>query len=285
MFRYHNLNQTEAHIIEQKGTERPFTGQYDKVFHAGVYVCKKCDFPLFLSESKFDAGCGWPSFDDAIDSHVMVQKDKDGIRDEILCQRCHGHLGHVFKGEHLTAKNTRHCVNSVSLHFLPAFTSEGFERAVLAAGCFWGVEHLLKDLAGVMKIKSGYTGGHVVNPSYEEVCSGTTGHQEAVEVLFDPDILSYQDLLKAFFEIHDFTQTNGQGPDIGSQYLSKIFVFSHAQKKTAHDFIELLRKKGFKVSTTVEHGMPFYPAEDYHQEYYLKTGKTPYCHIRKPLNL
>ncbi len=283
MNRYHPLNAQEARIIEHKGTEAPYSGIYDKQMGAGVYGCKKCDTPLFISSSKFDSGCGWPSFDEAIMDHVKSDLDADGEREEIVCNHCHGHLGHVFKGERLTSKNTRHCVNSISIRFISAYNEQGYERAVVAGGCFWGVDYLLKKEKGVVSTESGYIGGHVVNPTYEEVCSHLTGHVEACEVFFDPEKTSYEKILEAFFEIHNFTQKDGQGPDIGPQYLSKIYIYSPKQQKTAEDLIEKLKKMGYKVATTIEYGMPFYKAENYHQNYYEKTGKTPYCHLKKKI--
>jgi peptide methionine sulfoxide reductase msrA/msrB len=283
MNRYHPLTLEESRIIEHKGTEAPFSGLYDHHMGAGIYCCKRCDYPLFMSDCQFDSGCGWPSFDEAINSHVTVHLDADGQREEILCSRCHGHLGHVFKGERLTDKNTRHCVNSLSLCFIPAFNADGYERAVFAGGCFWGVEYLLKKEKGVICCESGYIGGHVINPIYEEVCSHTTGHLEAVEIFFDPEKTDYSTLAKSFFEIHNFSQKEGQGPDIGPQYLSKLFIFTKAQLLKAQKIIQELKNKSFEVATTIEFGMPFYKAEDYHQNYYQKTGKTPYCHIKKKI--
>jgi len=116
---FNPLTQFERWVIEEKGTERPFTGIHTDNFNPGIYQCKKCDHPLFKSNDKFHSGCGWPSFDDAIKGAVKQTTDADGMRTEITCANCDGHLGHVFKGEGFTPKDTRHCVNSASLKFIP----------------------------------------------------------------------------------------------------------------------------------------------------------------------
>lgn len=275
-----NLTKQERDVIWGKGTEAPFSGKYNDFFKDGIYVCKVCGAPLYPSEAKFRSGCGWPSFDDAFPRAVGRLPDPDGERTEIVCARCGAHLGHVFKGEKMTPKNIRHCVNSVSMDFIPA---ERIGRAYLAGGCFWGVEELMRRVKGVISCVSGYCGGRIENPSYSQVCNGNTGHLECVEVLFDTSKVSYGDILRAFFEIHDFTQRDGQGPDKGEQYKSAVFYCSPSQKAEAEKIIAGLRKMGYDVATRLEKFEKFYRAEDYHQRYYEMSGKRPYCHARRKI--
>lgn len=155
------------------------------------------------------------------------------------------------------------------------------EIAIFAGGCFWGVEHLLQKQNGVESVESGYIGGEVENPTYEQVRSKTTGHAEAVRVVFDPTKVSYEDIAKLFFEIHDFTQTDGQGYDLGPQYRSEIFYLTEQQKEVAENLISQLEKMGYKVSTKVTLASKFYSAEDYHQDYYEIKGGEPDCHMYK----
>lgn len=376
------LTPEEKRVIVEKGTEAPFSGQYYNHREAGVYHCRQCGAPLYRSADKFDAGCGWPSFDEELPGAVRRTPDADGRRTEITCARCGAHLGHVFTGEGFTPKNTRHCVNSVSLHFEPAAgvgdksggkaeSAEGTvqggkektaagtrpaeggksggkaesdagaasggkekpaaetelggkekiaaetelggkektaagtggthsqaadggqtrqangpttpvkgqtETAIFAGGCFWGVEYMLSQVAGVVSVESGYTGGTTENPTYEQVCSHRTGHAEAVRVVFDPAKVSYEKLTRLFLEIHDPTQAGGQGPDLGDQYRSEIFYTTPAQQQTAEKLLARLRSKGYDVVTEVTPAGRFWPAEDYHQRYYERKGTLPYCH-------
>lgn len=273
------LTPEEERVIIHKGTETPFTGEYYKHKEAGTYTCKQCGAPLYRSSDKFDSGCGWPSFDDEIPGAVKRTTDADGMRTEITCAKCGGHLGHVFEGERFTEKNVRHCVNSISLNFVPASQEVKTEKAYFAGGCFWGTEYLLQQVDGVISTRVGYMGGKTRNPTYKEVCYENTGHAEAVEVVFDPTKTDYEKLARYFFEIHDPTQLNRQGPDVGDQYRSAVFYVDETQKQIAEKLIKILKDKGYKVVTEVTKAGEFFEAEKYHQDYYNYTGKEPYCHF------
>ena len=275
------LTPQEEAVIVHKGTEPPFSGEFDKNFSKGTYTCKRCGAPLYRSEDKFDAGCGWPSFDAEIPGAVRRVSDADGMRTEIQCARCGAHLGHVFTGENLTPKDTRHCVNSISMKFTPAVEESAkpaIEKAIFAGGCFWGVEYHFQKAKGVLATRVGYTGGRTQNPTYRDVCEGDTGHAEAIEVTFDPSKTTYEELAKLFFEIHDPTQANRQGPDVGEQYRSMIFYLNDSQKEIAERLIQTLKSKGYAVVTQVVPATEFWGAEDYHQRYYEKKHGVPYCH-------
>jgi peptide-methionine (S)-S-oxide reductase len=155
---------------------------------------------------------------------------------------------------------------------------EHFETATLAGGCFWCLEAVYVELKGIQKVVSGYAGGHVRNPSYREVTTGTTGHAEAVQITYDPDVITYRDLLEIFFFIHDPTTLNRQGPDVGSQYRSAIFYHDELQKKIAEEV--MADQSGIwdaPIVTEINPLEEFYPAEDYHQEYYARNPYQPYC--------
>jgi peptide methionine sulfoxide reductase msrA/msrB len=162
-------------------------------------------------------------------------------------------------------------------------TATRHETAVFASGCFWGTEYMFQKEPGVINTTVGYTGGFVDHPTYQQVCSGKTGHAEALKVEFDPQKTSYEKLARLFFETHDPTQVNGQGPDIGEQYRSVIFYKDDSQKATAEKLIGELKSKGIKVATQVVAASTFWPAENYHQDYYKNNGKKPYCHSYKKL--
>ena len=281
---YNKLNDEEKHVIEDKGTERPFSGEYDNFYEEGEYICKKCDTTLFKSSSKFSSSCGWPSFDNSLDTVKRIP-DTDGRRVEIVCSNCNGHLGHVFEGENFTDLNTRHCVNSISIKFKAdkslVKTDESY--AYFAAGCFWGVEYYFQKQEGVISVESGYMGGELKNPTYADICTGVSGHLELVRVKYNKNKVSYKDLSKLFFEIHDFSQTNGQGPDLGPQYLSCVFYEKDEEKEIVLELISLLEKKGFKVATSLVNYTKFYIAEENHQNYYARHQTVPYCHSYKKI--
>ena len=279
--KYNALTPEEEYVIVNKGTERPYSGEYNDNKKKGTYYCKRCNAPLYQSENKFDSHCGWPSFDDEIKGAVNRVPDLDGMRTEIICSNCGGHLGHVFTGEGFTEKNIRHCVNSISLIFKEDRMNT--ETAYFAGGCFWGVEHLMKKQNGVISTTVGYIGGVKENPTYEEVCTGKTGHAEVLEIIFNPEIISFEELAKLFFEIHDFSQVNRQGPDIGTQYRSGVFFTNDEQKNVIEKLIVILKEKGYKVATEINKANKFWKAEDYHQDYYDVTGKQPYCHTYKKI--
>ncbi len=276
------LTPEEEEVIVKKGTERPFSGKYYSFNEEGTYVCKRCGAPLYRSTAKFDSGCGWPSFDEEVAGAVRRRADADGMRTEITCAACDAHLGHVFLGEGFTARNTRHCVNSISMNFIPT-DAKGTATAVFASGCFWGTQYHLQQAKGVLTTAAGYTGGRAPHPTYEEVGSGSSGHAEAVQVVFDPAQTSFEALAKLFFETHDFTQVDRQGPDIGSQYRSEIFYLDEGQRQAAEKLKAILAAKGFKVATRVTKAGTFWPAEEYHQGYYQKSGRQPYCHVYRKI--
>lgn len=295
------LSAAESDVLLHKATEPPHSGKYLGSHAAGTYICRQCGMPLYRADDKFESGCGWPSFDQEIPGAVRRVPDADGRRVEIVCANCGGHLGHVFEGEGFTEKNTRHCVNSLSMSFAPsgspeekaalaraaAKTAQHDEtgactgEAIVAGGCFWGVEDAFRRLRGVCGAVSGYTGGHTVDPTYEDVCRGDTGHAEAVRVRFDPARITYEQILRRFFEIHDPTQLDRQGPDFGEQYRSAVFYLDAAQKATAERLAVRLRELGYDVVTKIAPAGPFYEAEAYHQDFARRTGRGA-CHMSVP---
>jgi peptide methionine sulfoxide reductase msrA/msrB len=291
-------------VTQQCGTEPPFNNAYWDNHQPGIYVDVVSGEPLFSSLDKFDSGTGWPSFRQPMNrGEVVEQKDSSlGMaRTEVRSKMADSHLGHVFEdgpGE----KGLRYCINSASLKFVPVeemdragygkylepFVQAGvvkapvYETAVLAGGCFWGMEEIIRKLPGVVHTTVGYAGGTTANPTYEQVCTGRTGHAEAIQVVFDPTRLSYEKLLDCFFRMHDPTTLNRQHNDVGTQYRSAIFYTSEAQKQAA----ELVKARWDKsgkfnrpITTEITTASTFYSAEEYHQKYLRKNPGGYTCHI------
>jgi len=273
---WNRLSKEEENVIVHKATEAPFSGEFDRHFEKGTYLCRRCNAPLYKSDSKFASGCGWPSFDNEIKGAVKRLPDSDGKRIEIQCASCSAHLGHVFTGEHLTEKNTRHCVNSLSMKFIP--DKQEKETIVFASGCFWCTEAVFLTVKGVIEVIPGYVGGKTKNPSYKEVSAGKTGHAESAKIEFDPKIVSLEELLQVFFDSHDATSLNRQGNDIGTQYRSGIFYSDEKQKQEIEASVKKIQKNYEKpIATEIKKLEAFFPAEEYHKNYCKKNPLNPYC--------
>ena len=268
------LTPEQYRITQNAGTERPFCGTLLDNKKEGMYVCVVCGLPLFKSEHKFISGTGWPSFFVGYDpAHIRETSDNTlgMVRTEINCARCGSHLGHVFP-DGPAPTGLRYCLNSESLSFIEAgqpVPEESrpimkMENAYFAGGCFWGVEHGFQMIPGVIDVASGYQQGQVENPTYKQVCSGTSGHTESVRVVFDPSKVSYEKLVRFFMALHDPTQLNRQGPDYGTQYRSGIYTVGPEQLDVAQKVkAELQASKAFegrKIVTEVEPTDTFYPA-------------------------
>jgi peptide methionine sulfoxide reductase msrA/msrB len=297
------LTRAQYEVTQLCGTEPPFKNAYWDNHREGIYVDLVSGVPLFSSTDKFDSGSGWPSFTAPIDADAVVEKDDASFgmaRREVRSEAGDSHLGHVFP-DGPGPGGLRYCINSAALRFVAAsdLEKEGYgeylrlfssfaaspghklELAVFAAGCFWGTEEYFRRLPGVVSTAVGYSGGSTANPSYEEVCTGKTGHAESLKIEFDPSKISYAELLQHFFRMHDPTQKNRQGNDVGTQYRSVVFFQDEAQRRAAEAFISELTKSGklrAPIATEVTRAMPFYSAEEYHQDY-LRKNPGGYCHV------
>ena len=266
------------YVTRKKGTERPFSSSMCNLFSPGIYACACCGTKLFNSFEKFDSGTGWPSFNQPIEENsVAYLKDTSHnmVRIEALCNVCDAHLGHVFQ-DGPPPSGLRYCINALALNKI----EKTEQKVVIGGGCFWCTEAIFRDLKGVIKVESGYAGGHVKNPTYKEVCSELTGHAEVVQITYDPKEISYRDLITIHLITHDPTTLNRQGADKGTQYRSVIFCNGEEETKIAEEVLaEAGKLFDDPIVTEIQPSALFYKAEDYHQDYFVNNPNAGYCSI------
>jgi peptide methionine sulfoxide reductase msrA/msrB len=298
------LSSEQFEVTQQCGTEPPFHNAYWDNHKPGIYVDVVSGQPLFSSLDKFDSGSGRPSFTQPLKSSDVMEKKDTAFgmeRNEVRSSVADSHLGHVFN-DGPGANGLRYCINSAALKFIPveeldqagysqyldAFVKAGVikapahETAILAGGCFWGMEEIIRKIPGVIKTTVGYTGGTSPDPTYEDVCTGLTGHAESIQVVFDSTRLGYESLLNYFFRMHDPTTLNQQHNDVGTQYRSAIFYRTDEQKQTAERVKTKWDKSGKfnrPITTEITAATTFYPAEEYHQKYLVKHPGGYTCHV------
>ncbi|MCA9039598.1 MAG: bifunctional methionine sulfoxide reductase B/A protein [Planctomycetaceae bacterium] len=276
-----SLAEEQYRVTRLAGTERPFSSEMCQRFEPGRYACVCCGTLLFDSAEKFDSGTGWPSFTQPVEENVVAyNKDSSHgmIRVETVCNVCDAHLGHVFP-DGPAPSGLRYCINAVALKKVKeGEASSESAKVTFGGGCFWCTEALFQRIKGVASVASGYSGGEVADPSYYQVCTGETGHAEVIEVDYDPNLVSYADIIRVHLGTHNPTTLNQQGADRGTQYRSIIFYRNEDEKAAAEELIkESEEALGQKVVTEVVPFEKFYPAEKEHQNYYNRNSGKPYC--------
>jgi peptide methionine sulfoxide reductase msrA/msrB len=270
------LTEEQFYVTRKKGTERAHSSEMCNLFEPGKYACICCNTMLFDSEEKFQSGTGWPSFTQPIKENVInyIKDVSHGMyRIEATCSTCDAHLGHVFQDGPMPS-GLRFCINAVALNKV-----KSDERKItFGGGCFWCTEAMFQQLKGVVNVESGYSGGEIINPTYREVCSGTTGHAEVIEITYLPSEISFEDIIKIHLTTHNPTTINKQGADKGTQYRSIIFYRTEEEKIQALKTIEEVQSAyDDMIVTEVKMFEHFYKAEANHQDYYNRNSEAGYC--------